>query len=408
MPAKVAQQRKTPALCFHKKQGLFYVTLNARRVYLGPDRVAATARYEREIALWVLRGRQPEATMAGDITLMELAAAYITDRRRHYAKTPSNVDRIRYGLKDLLELYPELPVARLHCGHLEQARAAAIARGCTRTAANARMHVIRGMIKWALSRQDDPAGRDILARVWECLKALEPLRQGHTDAPEPEPRRLVAESELVEVTAHMTETAAAALWVLFLTGARPSEVLRLRVGDIDRTTNPWSATLTEHKTRRHGKSRVLFFGPRAQAYLLPRLLKPSDDIIFSPADSAEDMRARRHEARVTPPNQGNGIGTNRAKKPERVPGEAYGHCALNRALARAIVACNLERKANGLPPLESFGLYSLRHSAANMIANAAGIQAAQALLGHASLTTTAAFYLKPNTEAAAEAMLRLG
>lgn len=407
MTAKVTRQSKTPGLCFHKKVGQFYVRLNGRTVYLGTDPAIARRRHHQEVAEWMLRGCVAAPPPPEELTLTELAALFLADRAIRYARTPGNLKRAATAIGYLVSLYPDMNVADLHCAHLEAARDVVInphgnRRGGTYTYGNSVCREIVAMVRWGVAR------RYVHPNTLVTVKALEPLRRGFTTAREPVPRRLVDEWEVEAVTRHMTPTTAAAVWILFWTGCRPSELMNLRVGDIHRETSPWFATLHNHKTARHGVVRTLFFGPKSQIHLAPRLLKPADSYIFTPLESQEDMRRRRHEARTTPMNEGNRPGTNIKDNPAITPNETFDHCAVNRALARGLSACNRERKSAGLEPLQHFSLYCLRHSAANRIAQESGIAAAQALLGHTTLTTTAAYYLKPDQKAASAAMAQLG
>ncbi len=56
-----------------------------------------------------------------------------------------------------------------------------------------------------------------------------------------------------------------------LTGARPGELCALRAEHLDRTGEVWIYSPDDHKTAKRGKRRSIFFGPRAQAILGPRL-----------------------------------------------------------------------------------------------------------------------------------------
>jgi integrase len=53
-----------------------------------------------------------------------------------------------------------------------------------------------------------------------------------------------------------------------LTGMRPGEACRLRLGEVDRTGEVWVYRPAHHKTAHHGKARAVHLGPRAQALVL--------------------------------------------------------------------------------------------------------------------------------------------
>jgi len=329
----------------------------------------------------------------------ELANAYLDDRARYYADRPASLTEPTYTLRYLLALYARHPAAQFTPVHLRTVRQSVLDAHCGRDYANRVAKQVRRMFRWGVA--EGVVHPDVLAR----LNALEPLRAGHCVAKEPTPRRLVSEEELLAVARHMPGPVAAACWVLFWTGARPAEVLNLRAGDIDRTTDPWRTVLKEHKTAHKGKARVLYFGPRAQAVLRPFLVRPAGAFLFSPAEAVAEVRQRRHTERVTPMNEGNRPGTNRKKNPETAPGDVYDPATFARAVRRAIDIENRNREANS--KMEPFSPYCMRHTAATRVAHEIGLEAARALLGHASLSMTLT-YARADAEAASTAMSKLG
>ena len=66
-----------------------------------------------------------------------------------------------------------------------------------------------------------------------------------------------------------------------------------------------------------------------------RLEGIADAVCFSPRESMQEVLEHRHEARTTPPSQGNSPGTNRKVSPKRQPGEEYEVASYRRAIARA-------------------------------------------------------------------------
>ena len=124
-------------------------------------------------------------------------------------------------------------------------------------------------------------------------------------------------------------------------------------------------------------------------------------------------RKRRAEARVTPLSCGNREGTNRKARPAKQPGERYDTGSYRRAI---IYACD-----RLFPPQEKlsgddlkawrkehrFHPHQLRHNAATYLAREFGIEAAQTVLGHASLEITQV-YAERDYAKAAEIMGRVG
>lgn len=66
-----------------------------------------------------------------------------------------------------------------------------------------------------------------------------------------------------------------------------------------------------HKTAWHDHTRVIPLGAKAQAILAKYLLRPPNDYCFKPAESDNQAKQKRHEARKTPLGCGNRPGTNR-------------------------------------------------------------------------------------------------
>jgi len=195
--------------------------------------------------------------------------------------------------------------------------------------------------------------------------------------------------------------------LLLATGARPSEVLGLRAGDLD-TSNPeqWVAVLAKHKTAGHGKARVLVFEPEAIEVLRPFMLRRGDGFLFSPVEGMAEWRRRRSEhyrqmregdaagagaQEGAPGNEGVGGGAAAAASAGGIGGAfqpAYDAHALAVAVRRAVRRANAERAAKRMPKLPHWAPYQIRHTTATDLACAASEAEAGALLGHSTAATT--------------------
>jgi integrase len=163
-----------------------------------------------------------------------------------------------------------------------------------------------------------------------------------------------------------------------LVGCRPEEVCIVRPCDVDRSGDVWVYRPESHKTEHHGRERLIFIGPKAQAILRPYLLRESETYCFSPAESERKRRTERSAARRVPLKYGNRPGTNRKAKPRRTPRDRYDSNSYRRAIHRACDKAGVERWAPN----------RLRHSAGTEIRRLFGIEAAQVTLGHASADVT--------------------
>jgi integrase len=181
-----------------------------------------------------------------------------------------------------------------------------------------------------------------------------------------------------------------------LTGARPGEVCAMRAGDLYLTSDPavWEYRVRDDtsKTAHHDSrpARIVYLGPRSRRVLAPVLERCTspDDYLFRPADADAELRARKAAARRTPayPSHSRMARTARraaAGSTPRVFRPCYTVSAYGKAIARACDAAGVDR----------FTPNQLRHTAATEIASrtlsaGGGIDVAQRVLGHASISTT--------------------
>jgi integrase len=224
------------------------------------------------------------------------------------------------------------------------------------------------------------------------------------------------------------------------TGARAGEICSMRIGEINQSEKVWTYTPAMHKTAHHGCERIIPLGPKSQKILRPFLLKLDPaTYVFSPAESEADRREDAHERRKTPLSYGNRPGTKRKRRPKWAPGDHYDVAAYRRAIARAAEAAfpppdRLKRqKVKGkkgkrwetqvewktrLGPeawkeltdwrrSHSWHPHQLRHTAATEIRKQFGIEAAQHVLGHASLNMTE-LYAEKNAEIARRIAAKVG
>ncbi len=371
---------KTPSLLFHRGKSLYYCRLSGVVHYLGNDRAEAQRRHRVAVGEWLSRDCQPLPPAPEVLTVTELVARHRSYAKRYYAASPKNLERITGSARPWVDLYGPTPIGEFTPASLRTVRDEMIRMNWSRGYCNTATNTIRRIVKWGVS--EGLVKPELLA----ALECLEPLRRGFTEARETAPREGADLSDIEAIKEHLPRPVYDAARVLYLCGARPSEVLMLRVGDIDRQDpDVWRAVLERHKCANIGKSRVLFFGKAAQAILRPYMLKGATAYVFDPRESMEAMRERRNAERVTPDSCGNGRGTNVKEQPERNPGEHYEACSFLRAITRAIAATNKARKEKGLDPVRTITPYMLRHGRALELRAKEGLDAVAAVLGHAHL-----------------------
>jgi integrase len=401
----------TPAYRRHRPSGQAVVTLNGVDHYCGPHGTAASRReYDRIIGEWLAAGRRLP-TAAVDLTVSELVARYWTHARayyRHADGTPtSEQPALRLALGVVVRLYGRQPAAAFGPLALEATRADMIGRGWGRKSINTHVGRVKRLFAWGVAKELVPPS------VHHGLTAVAGLRAGRSAARETEAVRPIAAAAVDQTLAHLPPTVAAMVRLQLLTGARPGEVCALTTASVDRDGDVWTIRPAHHKTIHHGHGRTIMVGPQARAVLLPYLnLADPAAPVFSPAASEAARRAARTAARVTPAGHGNRVGNNRVARAKRRAGDRYDVAAYRHAIARACDAAfpppaALDRHAGEsragwrerLTADQRAELsrwrsdhrwhpHQLRHTAATLIRARFGVEAAQHVLGHATLSAT--------------------
>ena len=410
---------RNPLYRKHCASGQAVVTIGGRDIYLGPyGTKVSKAEYDRVVAEWLVSGRQSACPAQGptDLTVAEVVDRFWIHAQtyyRHADGTPtSEVQCFKQPLKILNRLYGHTLAREFGPLSLESVRNAMVQAGWYRRSINNQMVRVRHVFKWAVSKELVPPF------VHHGLVTVPALKTGRSAARESEPVKPVPDAVVAATLPFLSSIVGAMVQVQRLTGARPGEVCAMKTADIDMTEEVWVYRPVRHKTAHHGHTRAIFIGPKARD-ILRQFLKPLNPqaFIFSPKEADTERRQKRQAARVTPLRFGNRPGTNRKVKPRRTPGEKYNVMAYRHAVTRA---CDLAF----LPPEEflddekqaelktwrtqhRWHPHQLRHSAATDIRKHFGIEAAQTVLGHATLTATQ-IYAEKNVDAAKKIASALG
>lgn len=379
---------------------------NRRTVTLGPWASplppATQAEYERLLTrLRAGRSPSPHAGVAAErpaLAVNELCLAYLKlwDGTRR-ADRPGGTNP-RFALRTLRGLFGRLPVAEFGPKCLKQLRERWVADGLSRKVINGRVGAVRRVFKWGVSEETVPV------EVYQRLQAVEGLRAGQTDAPDRAPVRPAVMADVEAALPHMPEVIRALAQLQIHTAARAGELVKLRVGDIDRTDpDVWTYTPPSHKTAWKGKARTVYFGERARAVLAPLLLKAGgpDAFVFSPARAERERNAERSEQRRTPryPSHMRRNDEKRAgAKRRRAPRDHYTTGTYRRALERACDAAGVPR----------FTPHRLRHLAATRVRAELGVDAARALCGHTLAAVTEIYSREVDRQLAMSAVKRFG
>jgi integrase len=181
-----------------------------------------------------------------------------------------------------------------------------------------------------------------------------------------------------------------------LTGMRPGEVCMMRTCDLDVSGRVWTYIPREHKTEHHGKGRVVYLGPKAQAILRPWLRTDLNAYLFSAREATDEYRAGQRRNRKTPmtPLQ---AARKRSRRPEVFPGDRYTTDSYRRSIAKA---CSRA----GVPKWHP---HQLRHNAGTWLRKEFGLDVARVILGHSSPVVTEV-YAEVDREKAVAVMEKVG
>ncbi len=408
MPKKSA----LPKYCLHKPSGLAYVRIKGKVNYLGrydsPESRKAYVRIIEQI------DQDPPPDISSlqeleDLTVVELCSSYLDFCEIYYQKNgkPTHyIGAIELSLKRLAEIYDETPAAEFGPRALKRFRQTMIEKHLSRSYINAQIEIIKRMFCWACSEELLPASID------HALKTVKGLKKGRSEARETEPVGPVPDQVVDATLDFLPAVIADMVRLQRLTGARPGEICQLRPGDVDRNGEVWQYRPATHKTEHHGKERIIYIGPKAQAILTPYLLRPSDVYCFSPAESERRRQSERRAKRLSnvQPSQQN----RRRSEPKRRPADRYDKNSYRRAIARAVHKANKRIRENAVREgiedpefLESWHPNQLRHTAGTDIRRQFGIEGAQLILGHSRADVTQV-YAERDTSRAIEIIKMIG
>jgi integrase len=443
--SKSAAPAKLPGYCRQKRKGkadLAFVEIDGVRRYLGEyGSDDSRQRYQAVIEEWQASGFIPPADVR-DIPVVVLVDMYWTHAKDTYKKpdgTPTNEPEvIKRSMADLLALYGSLPAKDFSPLKLKAVRNAMVKQGWCRNTVNSRVQRIKRMFAWAVENELVPAS------IHHALDAVAGLKIGRSDAPESEPVGPVADHLVDGTLNHVSPQVKAMIQLQRLTGARPGEVCTMRTCGFDTTGKVWTYKPASHKTQHHGHQRTIYLGPKAQDVVSPFLKLDTQAFIFSAAEAGAWHRQQRHKNRTTPMSCGNVPGDKQAKKPKRKAGDRFTVTSYRRAIVRATedafpppadlarrqvpsrranrtTSMRWETDAEWLARLtdeqkkkladwrqtHQWHPNQLRHTAGTELRKQYGLEAAQVILGHKTLTVTQV-YAEKNVEAARKIMAEVG
>ncbi len=399
---------RIPSYRLHKSSGRAVVTIDGRDIFLGRHGTPESRRkYDRAISEWIGAGRQLPVA-AEDLTVLELLARFWTHAEQTYRKpngSPSSeLENFRAALRPLKALYADTPARAFGPRSLRAVQVEMVRSGWCRTSINKQMGRVRHVFKWATAHELIPPA------VYHGLVTIDGLRRGRTDAPESEPVRPVPEAYIDIVLPLLSRQVAAMIRLQLLTGMRPGEVTAMRTCDIDTGGKLWLYAPAEHKNAHRGHTRTIYLGPQAIEVLRPFLRVDRAAPLFSPVEAEAARRDAAHAARKTPLHYGNRPGTNRRGTARF--GTSYTVTSYRAAIRRGCDRADAWAKggaviANDERLVPRWHPHRLRHNAATFLRRQYGLEAAQVILGHKTLSVTE-IYAEKNVEAAKRIMAEVG
>jgi hypothetical protein len=187
---------QVPTYRLHKQSGQGVVTLSGRDVLLGTyGSPASREKYNRVVGEWQANGRTLPAPTTVAVNVDMLAIAFWKHAHTYYPDPEGKPERDHYKgvLRILRKLYADAPASSFGPLALRAVREEMIALGWARPYVKRQVGRLRRVFKWAAECEMVPAA------AWHALQAVEGLRQGKTDAPEPDPVRPVPEANVAAV-----------------------------------------------------------------------------------------------------------------------------------------------------------------------------------------------------------------
>ena len=414
-----------PKYRHYKPKNLGVVPIDGRDYYLGRyDSPKSWEKYHRLLAEHAAKGsitptvKEDSKPPSGDLDINELIRAYWRHVEGYYVKNDQPTTEacvIRQVLGVVRDLYGHTKAKDFGPLSLKACRNAMVGKGWSRKSINRQAIRIRAMFKWAAANEILPVA------IHQALQTVEGLRKGRSAAKERPPVLPVADDVIEKTLAHLSPTVAAMVRLQRLTGMRPQEVVKLRPVDID-MSDPgcWVYKTTEHKQEHNERQRIIFIGPRAIAVLRPFLTLDISSFVFCPRQAADEHQSDRTARRRTPMQASR---RDRTRTRNRRIGDHYTvgtyRQAINRACDRAFphpihwavpekhLTDDQREELKAWRDAHRWHAHTLRHTAGTAIRGQFGLEAAQAVLGHAELRTTQ-IYGEKSLDAAREVMKAIG
>ncbi|WP_044256593.1 tyrosine-type recombinase/integrase [Rhodopirellula sp. SWK7] len=399
----------------HRSSGQAVVTLGGRDFYLGPHGSKTSIQeYDRRVAEYLAGGRQ--VPMPGSVTICDLCLRFLNHAETYYVKDgvqTTEVGAFRRVIHTVCSFYGDELVVDFGPLALKACRLQWIQSGVTRETVNKNQGRLVRIFKWGVAQEIVPQ------EIWKSLTAVETLHKGRCAAPDMRDVPPVEIERVEAILEFLSPVVRAMISMQLLTGMRPGEVCKMRPRDIDRSEDVWEYRVGGHKTEHHGRARIVYIGPEAQAVVTPYLLRASDSHCFSAAESREWHREQAAANRVTPTSCGNARGRKRdsrsPSKNQRHPREFFTTASYGQAIGRACKRAwpvpdeikHDEVVSKAWEDSHRWAPNQLRHTRGTEVRKRFGLEAAQVILGHSKADVTQ-IYAERDRDKAIEVSRQIG
>ena len=392
-------KNQPPKLC--NDRGRAFSWDNGKRVYHGVWKSAEAQKnyrhFKKRFKTALLDSTAPRYGTGrnDDILILELASDFLTHIEPRMNK--SHVGHYKQCIGFLAEVYGELPADEFSPKKLKVVREQMVKSGrlCRRMVNDYTTMIVR-IFSWGV--EEELAKTNVHA-----LREVKPLPKGEPGTFDHPPREDVPDDVVRRTLQFITSFTVKAMIILQrLIGARPGEIFRMRVGDIDRTRGNglWYYKPGSYKTERYVGDIEFPLGIPEQKLLEPLLIgKKPDAAVFSPRVAMQERNAVRRANRKskTASRDEQRVGNPGEQLSEFYDRHSYCHAVEyaikrgNRELrkeAEEKAGRELSEKEFDKIKIPRWTPYQLRNSAATEMELERGLDESQALLAHKSANMT--------------------
>ncbi|MCH8851797.1 MAG: hypothetical protein IID41_04000 [Planctomycetes bacterium] len=222
-----------------------FVELCGQRVYLGRHGSSESRQqYHRALQEFHANGERL-AVCPEHITVVEVVDVYLKHCQDRYAESKAR-HRIKMAVKPLTQLYGRTRAKEFGPARLRVVRETWINSKLALTTINERVATIVRLFTWAASHELIPP------EVYWGLASLEHLQRGRSKAKDPKIVGPVSSKHVAAIRPFLSRQVRALVDLQRLVGARSSEILSLKIIDLDVTDPIWSYQPAQHKNRWRG------------------------------------------------------------------------------------------------------------------------------------------------------------